>query len=486
MMEASSNAIDRSPLDDVVPEFLGRSLASTTQLPYALQRWKPSRFNVQVTTDEGWLLLWNSFAGAMNAFQPAQRDVVINIIKRRNENSHGEALVKYLAERGYIVPMETDEVRRVQYEFGKENYRSDRLELILLASEDCNFRCTYCYEDFKRGTMRPEVRAGVKKLVEQRAKHLREMSVSWFGGEPLYGMAAIEDLAPFLAETAEREGIEYYSHMTTNGYLLTEDVVDRLLLWKITDFQITLDGLPDDHDKHRPRRDGVGTFETIYNNLLAMSRRDGDFSVVVRVNFAQSNAPGLEKFLELLKALFREDPRFTVEFHAVGRWGGDNDANVDVCGTKEIGSVQRKLKAAARTLGLQVTSGWHPDVTVGSEVCYAVRPYNFVIGAHGDVMKCTVDLAKKDRNIVGKLKPDGTLNLDADKMARWTEPAFERDTGCQSCHMLAACQGVHCPQYRMDHDTAPCVSIRRTAKQEMVDYFQDKRLKKLAVQKLTG
>ncbi|HEU0135276.1 MAG TPA: hypothetical protein VFR28_10670, partial [Allosphingosinicella sp.] len=73
-----------------------------------------------------------------------------------------------------------------------------------------------------------------------------------------------------------------------------------------------------------------------------------------------------------------------------------------------------------------------------------------------------------------KLLPDGTLELNDDKMALWTEPAFERDTGCQSCHMLPACQGVHCPQIRMDRNKAPCPSIRRTAKEEMLDYFQAK------------
>jgi uncharacterized protein len=263
--------------------------------------------------------------------------------------------------------------------------------------------------------------------------------------------------------------------MTTNGYLLTEDVVDRLLSWQISDFQITLDGLPEDHDRHRPRRDGASTFDTIYDNLARMSERDDDFSVVIRVNFAQSNVGGLEKFLELLQAKFRDDDRFTISFHAVGRWGGENDRNLDVCGKGEAHGVKRKLKAAARLMGLRVTSGWRPAAGgLGTQVCYAVRPYNFIIGAAGDLMKCTVDLDNKDRNLVGKLLPDGTLDLDVDKLARWTEPAFERDSGCQSCHMLPACQGVHCPQIRMDHERAPCPGIRRTAKQEMTDYFEAK------------
>ena len=40
------------------------------------------------------------------------------------------------------------------------------LNLFLLPTERCNFRCTYCYEDFNIGRMRPAVSAGVKALIQ--------------------------------------------------------------------------------------------------------------------------------------------------------------------------------------------------------------------------------------------------------------------------------------------------------------------------------
>ena len=49
--------------------------------------------------------------------------------------------------------------------------------------------------------MQPWVRTGIKRLVEKRLDGLRTLRISWFGGEPLYGFAAIEDLAPFFVET---------------------------------------------------------------------------------------------------------------------------------------------------------------------------------------------------------------------------------------------------------------------------------------------
>jgi uncharacterized protein len=301
---------------------------------------------------------------------------------------------------------------------------------------------------------------------------LKELSVSWFGGEPLYGMEAIDDLGPFFTRIAEEAGLRYHTHMTTNGYLLTDDVADRLLAAKINDFQITLDGLPEDHDRHRGARDGSRTFDTIFRNLCRLAERPDRFTVVIRVNFDKENSPGLEAFLPMLQERFANDDRFVLAFHSVGQWGGANDANLAVCGVDESQAVRTKVTALARSLGLNVTGGWQPGLGAGEEVCYAARPYNFIVGAHGDLMKCTIDLDKADHNIVGKLKADGTLELDVDKMALWTEPAFERDSGCQSCHMLAACQGVHCPKIRIDSGERPCPGIRRTAKQEMVAYFE--------------
>lgn len=475
-MRAPDSILARSPLDSIPIKVEHRSNAVPDRTTRAQpQHWKPSRFNVQTTTTEGWLLLWNSFTGSMNAFRPSQREAIVGLISQKGVSAPSGGVASYLADRGYLVPREADELRRVQYEFGRENHRTDRLELILLASEDCNFRCTYCYEDFRHGTMRPEVRNGVKRLLESRIGVLRALKVGWFGGEPLYGMEAIEDLAPFFAEVAQREGLEYFSHMTTNGYLLTPDVADRLLSWHIADFQITLDGLPEDHDRHRAARDKSGTFQRIFDNLVQMRHRKDDFVVVIRVNFDQENSPGLERFLCLLQEEFRADERFNLSFHAIGKWGGANDANLAVCGMDESEAVRTRMKVAARSLGLKVTGGWQPGAGVGTEVCYAARPYNFVVGATGNLMKCTVDLDKQDHNIVGQLLPDGTLQLNKDKMALWTEPAFERDSGCQSCHMLPACQGIHCPKIRIDHAQRPCPSVRRTAKLDMVDFFAAKR-----------
>jgi len=458
------NILQQSPHD----------LAPTPDLPEPeadSSRWVPSRYNVRATTTDGRLVLWNTYSGKITAFKTSQTEAIQKLLGRQGTAAAAQGLARYLYDRGYLVQEGTDEYRRIQYAFGQQQYRTDRLELILLASEDCNFRCQYCYEDFARGTMRKSVRDGVKRLVEKRVQGLRNLSVSWFGGEPLYGFKAIEDLAPFFLETAERHSVRFGSHMTTNGYLLTPEIAAKLLAWKIDRFQITLDGPPAQHDCNRPARDGAGTFETIFENLKSLQDRAEDFTVDLRVNFDRGNYPYLTELLDLIERDLGNDRRFKLRFRAVGQWGGPNDATLSVCGTDESRQAQAELRAEARRRNLKISEDIR-GVTVGSQVCYAARPYNFIVGASGKLMKCTVDLDKNDRNVVGRLTEDGDLVLDEDKMALWTEPAFEQDRKCQKCVVLPACQGTFCPLVRFETGQSPCTPVRRTLKSDLLEILQ--------------
>lgn len=429
--------------------------------------WIPSRYNVRATTEDGRLVLWNSFRGSLSVFPAEQREKILPLIRKSGFSGAAEGVVEYLVERGFLIRRGTDERRRLQLSFGRKHYQTDMLELILLSSEDCNFRCQYCYEEFARGTMEPWVRTAIKKALEKRLAGLRALRISWFGGEPLYGWPAIEDLAPFFDQKAKERDLFFGSHMTTNGYLLTPDVQERLLKWRVASYQITVDGSPEDHDCNRPTRDGQGTFHTIFDNLKALHRRSEEFRVNLRVNFDKNNYPRMDSFLDMVQAELGNDPRFRLQFQPVGRWGGPKDADLEVCGHQESRDIQRELKKTANERGMYLGSTLK-DVKVGSQVCYAARPYSYLIGATGKIMKCTVALDMKDYNIVGQITPEGEFDLDDDKYALWTEPAFENDGQCQKCVIVPTCQGMFCPMIRIENDRSPCPPSRLHLKDEML------------------
>ncbi len=332
-----------------------------------------------------------------------------------------------------------------------------------MPSEDCNFRCTYCCEDFKNGTMTPEVREGIKNLVRQRIKKLDRLHISWFGGEPLYGWEAVEDLAPFSSRSPKKTACPSAQSDDHQWLPAHPEVAEKLLSWRINNFQITLDGLAEHHNHSRPGRDGSPTFDRILENLKSLAARSDHFNVILRVNIDRRNAAGLSQFLDILAANFAGDRRFNLAFRMVGKWGGANDEKLDVCTGDESENIRQELTAQALRQGLKLDT--IKDIAkLGSQVCYAARPYNFLIGATGKAMKCTIALDKDEHNVVGRIFPDGRMELNEERMSVWTEPAFEKDTQCQKCVVLPTCSGISCPLVRIESGHRSCIGPRTKAK----------------------
>jgi uncharacterized protein len=430
-------------------------------------RMVPSRFNARTVGDDGRLILWNTLSGALSVFQPRHRERVVAALARGGVREPLGRVADYLRRRGYLVREGVNELEQFRYRFARQHWRQDALQLILLASEDCNFRCVYCYERFLNGTMEPGVRAGVRRLVEERAPRLSQLGISWFGGEPLYGWEAVEELAPFFARTARERGLEFSHQMTTNAYLLTEERATRLLEWGCNSYQVTVDGLAAEHDCKRPGRDGGPTWHVIMDNLRSLRDRSAPFQVAVRVNFDHDNLPGLAPFIEALSEDFGGDPRFVLRFKPVGRWGGGNDDQLAVCGTGDRRDALDALRRQALEMDLRVEGGILELSPMGSQVCYAARPFNLIVGATGKLMKCTVVLDSLEENVVGRLHPDGQVELSDERMAAWVNPHFENDAQCRSCYVLPGCQGAACPLTRVQSGTRTCCETRGELKREM-------------------
>ena len=425
--------------------------------------WVPSRFNARATNEHNVLVLYNSLTGAFSGFPTRVHDEVEHLLSAEGFTAPEEGLVKYMHDRGFLVKRGTNELTRFRHVYGSQQYRQDLFELILLSSEECNFRCVYCYESFPRGTMEPWVRKAVQILLERRAPIIRRFNASYFGGEPLLGLEAIEELAPAFKRICNDHDVGFGSGMTTNGYLLVPETAQRLLDWDINSFQITMDGAPTDHNHHRPLKEGGDTFDQIYDNLFQMHSMKRRFRVAVRVNFDKTNIDRMHEFLHLMEP-FKSDERFKFRFYQIGKWGGPNDDQLDVCGTDSEAERQRLDTQAAQAGFLAETR--LPYLQPVGSVCYAARPYNLIIGADGKIMKCTVALDTADYNIVGRLTPEGHPDIDLDKLSKWTTSYFEDDESCRSCFYLPVCQGCSCPLPRVTGHDRPCppekLEIRNT------------------------
>ena len=444
---------------------------SDLQSGEATVSYKPSRFNAHTVTEDQQMLLYNSFTGHFSVIPKKHTVEVGDYVSSKGFSGHLSKVGEYLKSKGYIVESHVDEDARWDVRYGLQQFRQDIFELILLSSEDCNFRCIYCSQEFKRGSMHPDVRRGVRNLVLSRIEHLGVLQVSWFGGEPLFGFDAIEELAPFINDLAIAHKVVFHSGMTTNGYLLTPERARKLLSWRVTDYQITLDGMAIQHDAHRPLSTGGRTFEQIVDNLYAMKAMDAHFKVAVRCNFDQTNTDSILDLLKSLQTLAADDPRFTLRFHPVGKWGGQHDDELSVCGVKEASRQLVQLTSAAIKNGFETGSPTGGLVPGPSSVCYAARPYNLIVGADGKIMKCTVALDTDHRNVVGMLDADGSIAFDEDRFALWTRPYYRTDEMCNKCFFVPVCQGVICPLPRVVSNKRDCPAQKVEIQQTLKDVY---------------
>lgn len=358
-------------------------------------------------------------------------------------------------------PNEAEEVLEAYIQ--KNN--NDTFHLIILPHQNCNFRCVYCYEKFEKNKMTPEVEEGVINLVKKKLSqdNFKNFFVSWFGGEPLLGTDVIERLSKEFRNLAVKYNVRYAANITSNGYGLTDKVIDMLLENEVTNFQITIDGIKEIHDKQRLLMGGQSTFDRIIANLKNLSNRQKKFITMIRMNVGPENLKHVDQHILDMKQIFGQDKRFQLYFHNIGHWGGDNDSQVEAC------SDNVTLTLLNRTIDhdMNAISGLmkiRPDNT-----CYAANPNSFVIGVDGLLYKCTVALYD-DVNIVGKLNRNGDLNLDEEKMKLWTEGGVS-DSHCKSCFFASSCHGDSCPLIRIRDKVRPCPDAKKQVKQyvELMD-----------------
>ena len=94
----------------------------------------------------------------------------------------------------------------------------------------------------------------------------------------------------------QKRGVTLALGIITNGLLLTEELVDRLLPYGLGYVKVTLDGDRDTHNRMRPLRGGQGTFDRIIENVRKVA---GKVRIAVGGNFDADSVesyPGAARF----------------------------------------------------------------------------------------------------------------------------------------------------------------------------------------------
>lgn len=222
----------------------------------------------------------------------------------------------------------------------------------ILTTTGCNARCFYCYE---KGTTPVTMTAETANKVVQfiLAHHGEEkVSLSWFGGEPLYNVRVIDQICSELKE----HDVTFKSKMISNGYLFDAEMVQRAKeLWQLKNVQITLDGREKTYNLvKRYIYENVNAFERVLKNIELLTA--ADIHVQIRLNVDKHNIEEMLLLLPLLHERFGDNKQLSVYSHELfgERTPEDNavlyeqrmklEALIAECGYKRKHRLQRDIK----------------------------------------------------------------------------------------------------------------------------------------------
>jgi uncharacterized protein len=321
------------------------------------------------------------------------------------------------------------------------------LQLIILPTEKCNFRCTYCYEDFAIGKLKRPVINGIKNLITARLERdsLDVLTLSWFGGEPLLAKEIMYEIAEHAHEQHQAGRLKVFGgDVTTNAYLLTPTVLKRLCALKQNSYQVSLDGWEDGHNQTRKYASGEGTFDPIWRNLLDAQQTAEDFRITLRLHLTRENEASMNTLVDNVVRQFGKDPRFNVFFKTIENLGGPKAGDIKTVNKTTAAKRSEVLVKLTRDAGMQTTAvidGPESNTGAGASsgagvqlateekkavaasatpgkyhyegyICYAAKPNSLMIRADGSIGKCTV-LMHDPRNRIGQINEDGTMVLDS-------------------------------------------------------------------------
>jgi uncharacterized protein len=240
----------------------------------------PSRFTVRVPLDgRSEVFLLNTLTDAQAVISSDVDDHVFS--GRPAGPGSARELVDataQLVDHGFLVSDRAADQAGLDSYF--ESVRADATDVrvTVLTTLRCNFGCGYCVQG-EHGAdaahMSPETAERVARWIESQIDHVgpARLGVTFFGGEPLLNMPAVEHIARRAHEIGAARGITVTLDLITNGLLLTPQVVDLLLPYGLSGIKVTLDGDRATHDRQRPLRGGQGTFDRILANLSAVAGR---------------------------------------------------------------------------------------------------------------------------------------------------------------------------------------------------------------------
>jgi len=221
----------------------------------------------------------------------------------------------------------------------KETSRnSTDLIMWIYLTEQCNFRCTYCFVDKNPKRMNESIMKKIlEKLGEEAKKRpFKRIRLRLAGGEPLLEMNLIKKIIEMSAKIKKINKSIFDIDIITNGSLLTEKTADYFRK-NMVGLTISLDGIGKFNNLTRKYSDGSGTFRYVKKGI-EIAKKHSILSGI-SITITSKNIKGLPLLA-----------KYCLENKIMMRFGFFKQLNNTLCNDNKIGDVATTMLYYKKTL----------------------------------------------------------------------------------------------------------------------------------------
>ena len=371
----------------------------------------------------------NLFAGTMQKV-PLLEYALLKSLDRMQET---HPAIERLAKRGLVVNFDERE-RLASMGMSVADGHPKLLKMKICPTMACNFECTYCFQEHRAGKMGEDVQDAVAALADRllAVSGAEELSVMWYGGEPLLALDVIDRLSRLLNTACKKHGAGFRASIVTNGYLLDKQAVRDLFHLRVKAARVTVDGVGAAHDATRRLVGGGGTFERIMENLSSYI----PFMVEIRQNVHAGNRGEMAELRErLLRVAAENGNKFRFSEAEVF----DTDASHGRVDVPQLVDEQTVKQLSLQRENLKLHGA-------RARRCAAQTPFGISVDEAGRLYSCSATLALPQYAF-----GDARTWDPADANATATSPENrswflegslpQNDPECRECLWLPACAG---------------------------------------------
>lgn len=391
---------------------------------------KYSKYNIITPSTDNTYILYNSISKASAEIDENFKQKYIDA---NNFDGLSNDEYNFFVENNFIVDDNKDETKELEYMFNANYFCHDPLNIVLVPTLKCNFSCPYCFEKVVCDKYdNPTYFDTLKKYAEKQFHHHSIVQISLFGGEPLIYEKQALDFLSFVKQDSEKYGYELKTSIVTNGSLLTEYNVKKLIEYGLFSLQITLDGGHETHNKTRCFKNGNPSFDLLIEKIkmvIRLTQDIPDFLFNLRINLNNNSENDLKEILSKFTDFERLRMRLLIRvIYNTDKYQNTNQNTLD--------DLKKYYEIALQMGANLVKNSYFYQVC---EACADAR--FFYLMPDMTMWKCINDL-NFEKAKIGQIQSDGNVQINFENITNWYAMAnCFKDEKCLNCKKLPDCFG---------------------------------------------